>query len=156
MCPAVHLLQVYKFNVPTFGPGVVFDVNWKIRSEQIRFFADSLRTERLKGYVPQFTMEIEVAPHPSACNGVPGRQLVHTELQTRQSDVNADHRNAAPRPSGTISNAQQEYTWKQAPTGSAADTRCSMAYCRRSLTINSVSNIELEDEGPVIQDVRSA
>ena len=65
MCLAAHLLQVYKFNVPTFGPGVVFDVNWKIRSEQIRFFADSLRTERLKGYVPQFTMEIEVAPHPS-------------------------------------------------------------------------------------------
>lgn len=80
MCPAAHLLQVYKFNVPTFGPGVVFDVNWKIRSEQIRFFAESLRSERLKGYVPQFIMEIEVAPHPFACKGVPRRWLVHTTL----------------------------------------------------------------------------
>lgn len=80
MCLAAHVLQVYKFNVPTFGPGVVFDVNWKIRSEQIRFFADSLRSERLKGYVPQFTMEIEVAPHPFACKDVPKRRLVHTTL----------------------------------------------------------------------------
>lgn len=52
--------QVYKFNVPTFGPGVVFDVNVKIRTEQIRFFAESLKTQKLKNYVPQFVMEAEV------------------------------------------------------------------------------------------------
>ena len=53
-------LQVYKFNVPTFGPGVVFDVDIKIRTEQIRFFTESLKTSKLQSYVPQFVMEAEV------------------------------------------------------------------------------------------------
>lgn len=53
-------VQVYRFNVPTFGPGVVFDVNYKIRTEQIRFFAESLKSEKLKGYVPLFVSETEV------------------------------------------------------------------------------------------------
>ena len=52
--------QVYKFNVPTFGPGVVFDVDVSIRTEQIRFFAESLKTEKLKSYVPLFVQEAEV------------------------------------------------------------------------------------------------
>ena len=52
--------QVYKFNVPTFGPGVVFDVDIKIRTEQIRFFTESLKTSKLQSYVPQFVMEAEV------------------------------------------------------------------------------------------------
>ena len=52
--------QVYKFNVPTFGPGVVFDVDVKTRTEQIRFFTESLKTQKLKNYVPQFVMEAEV------------------------------------------------------------------------------------------------
>lgn len=51
---------MYKFNVPTFGPGVVFDVDVKIRTEQIRFFAESLKSQKLKNYVPQFVMEAEV------------------------------------------------------------------------------------------------
>ncbi len=54
------LAQVYKFNVPTFGPGVVFDVDIKIRTEQIRFFTESLKTSKLQSYVPQFVMEAEV------------------------------------------------------------------------------------------------
>ncbi|EFJ17955.1 hypothetical protein SELMODRAFT_38612, partial [Selaginella moellendorffii] len=30
--------EVYQFNVPTFGPGVVFDVDYSVRMEQFRFF----------------------------------------------------------------------------------------------------------------------
>ena len=46
--------------MPTFGPGVVFDVDIKIRTEQIRFFTESLKTSKLQSYVPQFVMETEV------------------------------------------------------------------------------------------------
>ena len=49
--------EVYEFNVPTFGPGVVFDVDHKVRAEQFRFFADALRSARLALYVPQFVSE---------------------------------------------------------------------------------------------------
>ncbi len=52
--------QVYNFNIPTFGPGVVYDVDQKVRTEQFRFFAEALKKERLKKYVPQFVMEAEV------------------------------------------------------------------------------------------------
>ena len=51
--------EVYDFAVPTFGPGVVYDVDVKIRSEQFRIVADSLRSAKLKSYVPQFKMEAE-------------------------------------------------------------------------------------------------
>lgn len=51
--------EVYKFNVPTFGPGVVYDVDVKIRTEQIRFFAESLKTQKLRDYVPLFVKEAE-------------------------------------------------------------------------------------------------
>ena len=55
------LYQVYNFNVPTFGPGVVYDVDQKVRTEQFRFFTEALKKERLKKYVPQFVMEAEVS-----------------------------------------------------------------------------------------------
>jgi len=45
---------VYNFNVPTFGKGVVYDVDQRVRSEQFRFVADALRTAKLRTYVPQF------------------------------------------------------------------------------------------------------
>ncbi|KAK4371857.1 hypothetical protein RND71_007241 [Anisodus tanguticus] len=51
--------EVYQFNVPTFGPGVVFDVDYTIRQEQFRFFTESLRVTKLKGYVDQMVMEAE-------------------------------------------------------------------------------------------------
>lgn len=54
------LPQVYKFNVPTFGPGVIYDVDVSVRIEQVRFFAESLKTEKLKSYVPLFVSEAEV------------------------------------------------------------------------------------------------
>ncbi|CAH2072122.1 unnamed protein product, partial [Thlaspi arvense] len=39
--------EVYRFNVPTFGPGV------------FRFFADALKVNKLKGYVDQMTNKAE-------------------------------------------------------------------------------------------------
>ncbi|KAL0356614.1 UNVERIFIED_CONTAM: Sterol 14-demethylase [Sesamum calycinum] len=51
--------EVYQFNVPTFGPGVVFDVDYSIRQEQFRFFTEALRVSKLKGYVDQMVMEAE-------------------------------------------------------------------------------------------------
>ncbi|KAF8390755.1 hypothetical protein HHK36_025282 [Tetracentron sinense] len=52
--------EVYQFNVPTFGPGVVFDVDYAVRQEQFRFFTESLRVTKLKGYVDYMVMEAEV------------------------------------------------------------------------------------------------
>lgn len=51
--------EVYQFNVPTFGPGVVFDVDYSVRQEQFRFFTESLRVNKLKGYVDQMVMEAQ-------------------------------------------------------------------------------------------------
>jgi cytochrome P450 len=55
------LVQVYNFNVPTFGKGVVYDVDQKVRTEQFRFFTEALKKDRLKKYVPMFAAEAEVS-----------------------------------------------------------------------------------------------
>lgn len=52
--------EVYQFNVPTFGPGVVFDVDYSVRQEQFRFFTEALRANKLKAYVDQMVTEAEV------------------------------------------------------------------------------------------------
>ena len=51
--------EVYEFNVPTFGKGVVFDVDHLTRAEQFRFFADSLKSDRLRSYVGMMVKEAE-------------------------------------------------------------------------------------------------
>ncbi|XP_078440764.1 CYTOCHROME P450 51G1 [Wolffia australiana] len=51
--------EVYQFNVPTFGPGVVFDVDYTVRQEQFRFFTEALRVPKLKTYVDQMVLEAE-------------------------------------------------------------------------------------------------
>ncbi|KAG2562310.1 obtusifoliol 14-alpha demethylase [Panicum virgatum] len=51
--------EVYKFNVPTFGPGVVFDVDYSVRQEQFRFFTEALRANKLRSYVDQMVAEAE-------------------------------------------------------------------------------------------------
>lgn len=70
MAPACWLAQVYNFNVPTFGKGVVYDVDQKTRTEQFRFFTEALKRDRLAKYVPQFVQEAEVravlGPHCTA------------------------------------------------------------------------------------------
>lgn len=49
--------EVYEFNVPTFGPGVVYDVDTKVRNEQYRMFGAALKSEKLREYLPLFRME---------------------------------------------------------------------------------------------------
>nr|GEX09856.1 sterol 14-demethylase [Tanacetum cinerariifolium] len=51
--------EVYQFNVPTFGPGVVFDVDYSVRQEQFRFFTEALRVTKLKAYVDMMVSEAE-------------------------------------------------------------------------------------------------
>lgn len=51
--------EVYRFNVPTFGPGVVFDVDYSVRQEQFRFFTEALRVNKLRSYVDQMVLEAE-------------------------------------------------------------------------------------------------
>ena len=52
--------EVYEFNVPTFGKGVVFDVDHTTRAEQFRFFASALKSDRLRQYVGMMVKEAEV------------------------------------------------------------------------------------------------
>eukprot|EP00244_Chara_vulgaris_P006008 TRINITY_DN23035_c0_g1_i1.p1 TRINITY_DN23035_c0_g1~~TRINITY_DN23035_c0_g1_i1.p1 ORF type:complete len:508 (-),score=80.12 TRINITY_DN23035_c0_g1_i1:9-1532(-) len=51
--------EVYKFNVPTFGPGVVFDVDYPVRMEQFRFLVDGLKQAKLRSYVGDMVREAE-------------------------------------------------------------------------------------------------
>lgn len=51
--------EVYDFNVPTFGPGVVYDVDNKTRAEQFRFFSDALKANKIKQYVALMVKEAE-------------------------------------------------------------------------------------------------
>ena len=51
---------MYEFSIPTFGKGVVYDIDHKIRAEHFRFFGEALKTSKLKEYVPQFVKETEV------------------------------------------------------------------------------------------------
>ncbi|PKA64362.1 Obtusifoliol 14-alpha demethylase [Apostasia shenzhenica] len=53
--------EVYQFNVPTFGRGVVFDVDYCVRQEQFRFFTEALRVNKLRSYVDQMILEAEVS-----------------------------------------------------------------------------------------------
>ncbi len=48
-----------EFNVPTFGKGVVFDVDHVTRAEQFRFFAESLKSNRLRQYVGMMVKEAD-------------------------------------------------------------------------------------------------
>ena len=63
---------MYEFSIPTFGKGVVYDIDHKIRAEHFRFFGEALKTSKLKEYVPQFVKETEVGrelrcPHQFCC-----------------------------------------------------------------------------------------
>merc|ERR1712100_309103 len=50
--------EVYEFNMPTFGKGVVFDVDHITRAEQFRFFANSLKSDRLRQYVGMIPLSV--------------------------------------------------------------------------------------------------
>eukprot|EP00929_Paragymnodinium_shiwhaense_P089692 TRINITY_DN4984_c0_g1_i1.p1 TRINITY_DN4984_c0_g1~~TRINITY_DN4984_c0_g1_i1.p1 ORF type:complete len:542 (-),score=150.92 TRINITY_DN4984_c0_g1_i1:406-1791(-) len=49
--------ELYKFSVPVFGPGVVFDVEWPVRKQQLGFIRDRFAVRHMDGYVE--TVEAE-------------------------------------------------------------------------------------------------
>jgi hypothetical protein len=57
-------MQVYKFNVPTFGKDVVFDVSHKVRAEQFKMFSEALKISKMTDYVPLFVKEAQVCCLP--------------------------------------------------------------------------------------------
>eukprot|EP00002_Diphylleia_rotans_P033394 TRINITY_DN7099_c0_g1_i1.p1 TRINITY_DN7099_c0_g1~~TRINITY_DN7099_c0_g1_i1.p1 ORF type:complete len:494 (-),score=99.23 TRINITY_DN7099_c0_g1_i1:159-1640(-) len=51
--------EVYKFTVPVFGKGVVYDAPLKVRGQQLKIAANGLKSAMLKSYVPQIVAEAE-------------------------------------------------------------------------------------------------
>ncbi|KAF7020399.1 hypothetical protein CFC21_033504 [Triticum aestivum] len=51
--------EVSRFTVPTFGPGVAFDVDLATRREQIRFFGDAMKPAKLRTYAGLMVREVE-------------------------------------------------------------------------------------------------
>ncbi|ERN06119.1 hypothetical protein AMTR_s00016p00067750 [Amborella trichopoda] len=52
--------EVHQLTVLTFGPDVVYDADCSVRPEQFSFFTQSLRVNKLKVYVDQMVVEVEV------------------------------------------------------------------------------------------------
>uniref|UniRef100_A0A452XNA1 Obtusifoliol 14-alpha demethylase n=1 Tax=Aegilops tauschii subsp. strangulata TaxID=200361 RepID=A0A452XNA1_AEGTS len=51
--------QVSQFTIPTFGPGVAFDVDFATRREQFRFFGDAMKPAKLRTYARLMVQEVE-------------------------------------------------------------------------------------------------
>ncbi|KAK3125399.1 hypothetical protein QOZ80_7BG0604380 [Eleusine coracana subsp. coracana] len=51
--------EVSQFTIPTFGPGVAFDVDYATRREQFRFFGDAMKPVKLRTYVAHMVNEVE-------------------------------------------------------------------------------------------------
>lgn len=75
------LSQVYDFNVPTFGRGVVYDVDQRVRSEQFRWVANALQTTKLRSYVPAFKL---VRPAGSSASVVRICRLIKQQCRHMQ------------------------------------------------------------------------
>jgi sterol 14-demethylase len=52
--------EVSQFTIPTFGPGVAFDVDFATRREQFRFFGDAMKPAKLRTYAGLMVREVEV------------------------------------------------------------------------------------------------
>ena len=55
--------EVSQFTIPTFGPGVAFDVDFATRREQFRFFGDAMKPAKLRTYAGLMAREVEVHDH---------------------------------------------------------------------------------------------
>ncbi|KAJ1291488.1 hypothetical protein BS78_02G318700 [Paspalum vaginatum] len=51
--------EVSQFTIPTFGPGIAFDVDYATRHEQFRFFGDAMKPAKLRTYVSLMVGEVE-------------------------------------------------------------------------------------------------
>jgi len=70
-------VQVYKFNVPTFGKDVVFDVSHKVRAEQFKMFSEALKIAKMTDYVPLFVKEPAGPLWPDSWRGGVSATLQH-------------------------------------------------------------------------------
>eukprot|EP01104_Vermistella_antarctica_P006101 TRINITY_DN16834_c0_g1_i1.p1 TRINITY_DN16834_c0_g1~~TRINITY_DN16834_c0_g1_i1.p1 ORF type:complete len:520 (+),score=110.83 TRINITY_DN16834_c0_g1_i1:80-1561(+) len=52
--------EPYRFAIPIFGPGVVYDAPLSTRTQQLRFMSHSLKSEQLKSYVAKIVDEVEM------------------------------------------------------------------------------------------------
>ncbi|CAL5062132.1 unnamed protein product [Urochloa decumbens] len=66
--------EVSQFTIPTFGPGVAFDVDYATRREQFRFFGDAMKPAKLRSYAELMGREVEVS---SCRTRVPGSLLTY-------------------------------------------------------------------------------
>mmetsp|Transcript_42900 Transcript_42900/g.167668 ORF Transcript_42900/g.167668 Transcript_42900/m.167668 type:complete len:240 (+) Transcript_42900:140-859(+) len=55
----VDVREIYRFTVPVFGPGVVYDADLDERYFQFKMLGSGLRISKLKGYVPHMVNECE-------------------------------------------------------------------------------------------------
>ena len=62
--------EVYEFNVPTFGRGVVFDVDHTVRAEQFRFFAEARKRINLPYIFFKKMCKIRPAISPACSNRI--------------------------------------------------------------------------------------
>ncbi|KAI8526737.1 hypothetical protein RHMOL_Rhmol12G0019200 [Rhododendron molle] len=118
--------EVYRFNVPTFGPGVVCDVDYSVRQEQFRFFSESLRVSKLKSYVDQVLMEaqrdaphqrhIPPPPHPGPPTPRPGPPGARRNLRENHSRAQA-HRQIGERHAAVIHGLENTSSITAAWTG---------------------------------------
>ncbi|KAF6998239.1 hypothetical protein CFC21_014375 [Triticum aestivum] len=51
--------EVSQFTIPTFGPGVAFDVDFVTRREQFRFFGDAMKPAKLRSYARLMVREVK-------------------------------------------------------------------------------------------------
>uniref|UniRef100_A0ACD5ULC8 Uncharacterized protein n=2 Tax=Avena sativa TaxID=4498 RepID=A0ACD5ULC8_AVESA len=51
--------EVSQFTIPTFGPGVAFDVDFATRRGQFRFFGDAMKPAKLRTYASLMVHEVE-------------------------------------------------------------------------------------------------
>lgn len=71
--------EVSQFTIPTFGPGVAFDVDYATRREQFRFFGDAMKPVKLRTYVGHMVSEVEVSNNDQTVS--PGTCMVPLFLE---------------------------------------------------------------------------
>ncbi|KNA03432.1 hypothetical protein SOVF_209170 [Spinacia oleracea] len=51
--------EVYRFSVPIFGPGIIYDAEYSVRQEKFRFFEEAFRVTKLRGFVHDLLQEVQ-------------------------------------------------------------------------------------------------
>ncbi|XP_021852538.1 obtusifoliol 14-alpha demethylase-like [Spinacia oleracea] len=51
--------EVYRFTVPIFGPGIIYDAEYSVRHQQFRFVEDAFRVTKLQGFVDDLLEEVQ-------------------------------------------------------------------------------------------------